>query len=214
MPDADGLWALSFEGHHVSLNFLVDAGVVRAEAPRFFGANPATYRNADGGLVAVLKQEEAFARQLLSSFTREQKESAIFSTKAPSDILNENRSTAKFLDPKGIAYATLRPDQQNLFKNLVTVYLAALPEAKAQKRLSTIFGDKELELHFAWAGSETAGEPHYYRIQGKTFLIEYDNTQHGANHIHTVWRDISNDFGRDYLQEHYLQQHKHNSHQH
>jgi hypothetical protein len=62
-------------------------------------------------------------------------------------------------------------------------------------------------IHFAWAGGLERGEPHYYRVQGKTFLIEYDNTQNGANHVHSVWRSFDGDFGRDLLGEHLKKDH-------
>jgi Protein of unknown function (DUF3500) len=60
-------------------------------------------------------------------------------------------------------------------------------------------------IRFAWVGGTNAGEPHYYRVQGPTFLIEYDNTQDGANHVHSVWRDLQNDFGGDVLRRHYAE---------
>ena len=58
-------------------------------------------------------------------------------------------------------------------------------------------------IRFAWAGGMERGQPHYYRLQGPTFLVEYDNTQDGANHVHTVWRDFDGDFGEDLLRRHY-----------
>jgi hypothetical protein len=58
------------------------------------------------------------------------------------------------------------------------------------------------KLVFAWSGDLERGKRHYYRVQGPTFLIEYDNTQNDANHIHSVWRDFQGDFGRDLLREH------------
>jgi hypothetical protein len=65
-------------------------------------------------------------------------------------------------------------------------------------------------IRFGWAGSTKAGKPHYYRIQGKSFLVEFDNVQNGANHIHTVWRDFNGDFGRDLIKEHYEHSHHKN----
>jgi hypothetical protein len=69
------------------------------------------------------------------------------------------------------------------------------------------------KIHFAWAGGLEPGQAHYYRLHGPTVLIEYDNTQNNANHIHTVWRDLTNDFGSDYLREHYANSSSHHHHQ-
>ena len=63
------------------------------------------------------------------------------------------------------------------------------------------------KIVFAWAGGLEVGEPHYYRIQGPTFLLEYDNTQNNANHAHAVWRNFENDFGDDLLKRHYQAAH-------
>jgi hypothetical protein len=107
-------------------------------------------------------------------------------------------------EPKGIAAATLDAGQASILRALIDCYLARLPEqlADAQARLV----EREFErLSFVWAGGAERGEPHYYRIQGERVFIEYDNIQRGANHIHTVWRDLANDFGGDVLARHYAQ---------
>ena len=64
-------------------------------------------------------------------------------------------------------------------------------------------------IHFAWAGPIEPGHAHYYRIHGPTALIELDNTQNDANHIHSVWHDPRNDFGADLLRAHYERGHRH-----
>ena len=74
-----------------------------------------------------------------------------------------------------------------------------------RQALATLRDEGYDRLHLAWAGAEATGEPHYYRIQGPTFLIEYDNTQGDGNHAHSVWRDFKGDFGRDQLAAHYQQ---------
>ena len=85
---------------------------------------------------------------------------------------------------------------------LVDVYLSVVSDEIAEHRRSRLLGSDTGGIRFAWAGSIEPGQPHYYRVQGSTFLIEYDNTQNGANHIHSVWREFDGDFGRDFLREH------------
>lgn len=78
-----------------------------------------------------------------------------------------------------------------------------MPDDLASHRLNRLREEDMQEIRFAWAGAFALGAPHYYRVQGKTFLIEFDNTQNNANHIHSVWRDFNGDFGRDLIKEHY-----------
>jgi hypothetical protein len=107
-------------------------------------------------------------------------------------------------EPKGIPVATLDGGQTSILRELLGCYLARLPDQLADQEARLV--DQEFQrLGFAWAGGAERGEPHYYRIQGERLFIEYDNTQRGANHIHTVWRDLANDFGGDALARHYAQ---------
>jgi len=92
-------------------------------------------------------------------------------------------------------------------KFLLKAYLSAMPDSIAVARFNRIQSEERDMIRFGWAGSTKKGEPHYYRIQGKTFLVEFDNTQNNANHIHLVWRDFEGDFGRDLLLEHYFHSH-------
>ena len=95
-----------------------------------------------------------------------------------------------------------------LLEKLILTYLSTMPDDIAQKRMARVQSENFDEILFAWAGATTDGNAHYYRIQGTTFLIEFDNSQHNANHVHTVWRDFDGDFGADLLKEHY-KEHKH-----
>jgi hypothetical protein len=89
----------------------------------------------------------------------------------------------------------------------VTEYVSRAPEDVAETRMNRVEKDGARHIHFAWAGSEERGGPHYYRLQGPGFLVEYDNTQNQANHIHTVWRDLRDDWGDDLLARHYARSH-------
>lgn len=104
--------------------------------------------------------------------------------------------------PKGVPGGELRPDQQELLTALLDVYIGRVPDAVADEEATKYRGGAVASLAFAWAGGTEPGEGHYYRVQGPRLLVEYDNTQRSANHVHTVWRDPDGDFGGDVLTEH------------
>jgi hypothetical protein len=114
-----------------------------------------------------------------------------------------NAAQVNPLTPVGLGASHLREQQVALLMRLLEEYAAALPPDLAAARLGKLRHAGLDAIHFGWAGSVERGQPHYYRVQGPTFLVEYDNTQNDANHIHTVWRDFHGDFGRDLLREHY-----------
>lgn len=109
--------------------------------------------------------------------------------------------------PAGVPWPRLRADQREMLTALLGAYLDRLPAEAAAAEHAKVTGDAAASLHFAWAGSTERHRPHYYRIQGPRLLVEYDNTQRGANHAHSVWRDPAGDFGRDVLADHYAASH-------
>jgi hypothetical protein len=117
-------------------------------------------------------------------------------------ITGENRE-AKPLDPVGVTYRAMTPAQRRLLEKVMDVYLGRVSPELAKARLEQVQKAGMDTIMFGWAGTIEVGGPHYYRVQGPTFLIEYDNTQNNANHIHSVWRDFNGDFGRDLLRDHY-----------
>jgi uncharacterized protein DUF3500 len=206
-PSETGTWGYRVEGHHVSQNFTIVNGKVQV-APAFFGANPAEVREGPRKGLRVLGREEDLGRAFVQSLTAEQKKTAIVSADAPGEILTgPARKAALKGQASGIAASKLTAPQRTLLQNLLDEYCNNVPEQVAQVREDQI---KKAggNLYFAWAGGEAVGQPHYYRIQSPVFLIEYDDTQNGANHIHTVWRDIEGDFGLDLLKEHYQSSHR------
>lgn len=207
-PAPAGNWGWRVEGHHLSLNFTFVEGRI-AVTPLFFGSNPAEVRidHPQKGRRA-LAQEENLGRSLIKSFSAEQQRIALIATKAPGEIITGNDRQVKPAEPAGLAYARMNPDQQAHFQALVQVYAGRLRAEVAKTELQQIAGWGWDNVHFAWAGGLEKGEPHYYRIQGPTFVIEYDNTQNEANHIHTTWRNFDRDFGRDLLREHYERAHQ------
>lgn len=201
-PADEGAWGYRIEGHHVSLHFTVVKGRAVGN-PTFLGSNPAEVRTGPHAGLRVLAAEEDHARALLAALTPEQRKAAIVSEKAPADILTAaDRQAALKGQPSGLKAAAMNAEQLKLLETLITEYIDNLPAELAGQRQERLKAAGR-ELWFAWAGSVERGGPHYYRVQGPTFLIEYDNTQNQANHIHTVWRDFNGDWGVDLLKEHY-----------
>lgn len=208
-PKKDSLWSWSFEGHHLSLNFTVANGTL-ATTPRFFGANPGNIPIGSRKGERILDKEEDLAFELLNAFTEDQKKEVIFNEVAFPDLLTRNNSKVEPLEPFGIEVRKMNTSQKDLLKDLLKVYLSSIPNDLAIAREQKIINEEFENIRFAWAGAQVKGIGHYYRIQGKFFLIEFDNTQNGANHIHTVWRDFDGDFGMDLIAEHYLNSEHHN----
>jgi hypothetical protein len=206
-PSDTGTWGFRVEGHHVSQNFTIVNGKV-ADTPSFFGANPAEVREGPRKGLRVLAAEEDLARDLLESLTADQKKVAIVSPEAYKDILTAaSRKAALEGQPSGIAAEKMTKKQTELLMTLLAEYAHNVPDQLAQARMDEIKKAGK-NLYFAWAGVEQRGGPHYYRIQAPSFLVEYDDTQNNANHIHTVWRDFNGDFGLDLLSLHYRTSHQ------
>jgi hypothetical protein len=106
------------------------------------------------------------------------------------------------LSPSGLDAAAMSAAQRDLLMKLLDVYIGKMAGDIAEDRLTRVRKAGVEKIGFAWAGETERGKKHYYRVQGPTFLIEYDNTQNDGNHIHSVWRDFNGDFGRDLLREH------------
>ncbi len=204
-PGDDTTWGLKFEGHHISLHWTIVNGRAVATVPQFIGANPGEVRIDLMKGTRVLGTEEDLGRSLVKSLDAAQKKIAILSDAAPNDILSGTEREALTLEHVGLAYTGMNEAQQETLIELLTLYASVQKPAIAARRLQQIRDANLDEIKFAWMGSLERGERHYYRIQGPTFLIEYDNTQNNANHVHSVWRDFDGDFGADLLKEHYKQ---------
>jgi hypothetical protein len=202
-PANDGKWGLSIEGHHLSLNFVVENGGITSFSPLALCANPATVMSDNVPSIKkglrLLASEEQLAFDLLGSLSAEQKKKAIVAEKALTEVRAPGEPQPPQAAPEGIAGKDLNEKQRGQLKQLVQAYLANLPEDVAQERLKVIDSGWD-SVHFAWAGAEKPGVGHYYKVQGQTFLIEFVNTQPDAagniaNHIHAVWRSMEGDFG-------------------
>jgi hypothetical protein len=204
-----GDWGWRVEGHHISMNFTVAGDkAIAAAAPGFLGANPPEDRQGPRKGLRVLAEEEDLGRALVKSLSPEQMKKALISTTAPKEIITGNSRKASLAKFEGIPYSELNDQQKAALTNLIAVYANRLRPELAQQDLKRIAQAGADKIYFAWAGGTEKGQGHYYRIHSPTVLIEYDDTQNDANHIHTVWRDLENDFGGDLLRQHYDQSHK------
>jgi hypothetical protein len=204
-PSETGTWGWRVEGHHVALNVNIVNGKAVATSPSFFGANPAEIKDGPRRGLRVLAREEDLARDLVLSLDAKQKPLGVLDPNAPRDIVTMNKRKVDPLDPKGLAGSRLNKKQAELLMSVIEEYAGNMPEDLAEARMAPIRKAGLDKIYFAWLGSVDRGQGHYYRIQGPTFLIEYDNTQNNANHIHSVWRDFNGDFGTDLLAAHYPQ---------
>jgi len=201
-PSETGTWGFRFEGHHVATNFTMMNGKI-ASSPNFFGANPAEVREGPRTGLRALKREEDIARDLMNTLTADQRKVAIANPVAPREITTSNvRKVMIEGAPAGIKYSALTTAQKEIMDALVAEYATNFPPMIADFRMDQ-FRKNQGETYFAWMGGIAKGEGHYYLLRTPAFIIEYDNTQDGNNHIHSVWRDFNGDFGQDLLGGHY-----------
>jgi hypothetical protein len=201
-PSAKDTWGWRVEGHHVSLHFTVVNGTMVASSPSFFGSNPAEVREGPKKGLRILGAEEDAARALLQSLDAAQRTTAIVNATAPGDMVTMATVDISPLSPAGLAAGAMSAAQRQLLMQLLDVYAGKMAGDIAEDRLARVRKAGLEKITFAWAGETERGKKHYYRVQGPTFLVEYDNTQNDGNHIHSVWRDFNGDFGRDLLREH------------
>jgi hypothetical protein len=207
-PHADSTWGWSFQGHHVVLNFTLVKDKI-AYTPFFFGSNPAEIKEGPSKGYRAISAEEDIAYSLINSLSADQLKKAVFQEVPFMEIVTFVATQVSPLPEVGIPASEMSGVQKNLLHLLLGAYLSAMPEDIAAARLNRIKTEDGDMIYFGWAGSVKKGEPYYYRIQGKTFLVEFDKTQNNANHIHMVWRDFGDDFGRNLLLEHYQHDHQH-----
>ena len=208
-PSRTERWGWRFEGHHLSLNFALAGEGLVVDTPSFFGANPATVPSGRRG---AARWATSTTRMASAGLARTQRREAVISTRTYGDIVTSNRPRS-IARSGGDSGAKLDEGQRALVWKIVELYASSFEPGLAEARLARARQDGLESLRFGWAGSTMRGAPHYYRVQGPRFLIEYDASQDGGNHIHTVWRDFTGDFGlelsakgafgRDLLHDHY-----------
>jgi hypothetical protein len=207
-PSETDPWAWRVEGHHLSVNHLVAKGAFIAPTPCFFGANPATVPAGPLEGFRTLPGEESAARRLLRALDADDRKRAVIDDEAPADIVTRWSRRVEMDDPAGLPVSEMTADQRSRFMELLETYLHRMPADLADARMNALDRDGLGHIHFAWAGAARPGTPHYYRLHGPALLIEYDNTQNNANHIHSVWRDLRDDWGEDLLRRHYDRSHR------
>jgi len=201
-PDAKGTWGWRVEGHHISLHFTVANGTTIASTPSFAGTNPAEVRDGAEKGKRVLALQEDTGRSLVMALDATQRTTAVFNTTAPGEIVTNNTLNINPLLPDGLKVSAMTPAQRALLMQVIDAYAGMMTPDVAADRLAKIKAAGIENVGFAWAGPLERGQKHYYRVQGPTFLIEFDNTQNDGNHVHSIWRDFKGDFGRDLLREH------------
>ena len=202
-PGLDSNWALRYEGHHLAYNWTFVSGMGIASSPQFFGSNPAEVRSGEKIGTRVLSVEEDLGRDLVSALSADQKKMAILDLEVPGDIFTAAEREITRLENSGISYGELNSRQKRMLIALIDELASMQSEVIAEARMASIRSEGLEDIKFVWIGGIERGDPHYYRVQGSGFLIEYDNTQNNANHIHLVWRDFTGDFGRDLIRMHY-----------
>jgi hypothetical protein len=207
-PAPRGTWGWRVEGHHVSLHFSVANGTAIASTPTFAGSNPAEVREGAEKGKRVLGLLEDTGRELVMALDASQRTTATINATAPNEIVTANRLDIDPLAPEGLKASAMTPPQRELLTKVIDAYAGLMAPDVASERMAKIKAAGLENIAFAWAGPVERGRQHYYRVQGPTFLIEFDNTQNNGNHVHSVWRDFRDDFGRDVLREHIQAAHR------
>jgi hypothetical protein len=200
-------WAWRAEGHHVSLHFSVWKDEVISMTPFFFGANPAEVKSGPSTGLRILSDREDIAFDLLNSLDNGQKSKAIIYGEAPYDILTYNSSKVSLPKEEGLPIGKMNDTQKSIISKLIAEYINQVPDELANKKMDDLKTYGIDDVFFAWAGGTKIGQEHYYRLHGGNFVVEFDNRQGGANHIHSVWRDVDNDFASDIMAQHLLAYH-------
>jgi Protein of unknown function (DUF3500) len=205
VPGGGEPWGWRVEGHHLSLNYTASGDETPSMTPSFFGSNPGEVRTGPRAGLRVLAAEDDLGHELVKSLDPEQLKQAVIMETAPKDVLNipgRNDTT-----PMGLPQDKMKPEQQAMLARLIKTYLFRCRPDVAAEDWAKVEKAGLDKIYFAWAGGLEAGQPHYYRVQGGHFVLELDNTQNDANHVHSVWRDFDHDFGADLLKAHYESAH-------
>ena len=200
-------WGWRVEGHHLSLNYTALDNQIVSATPTFRGANPGNVPSGPKKGWRVLQPEEDLGRELVKSLNEDQLSTAMITEEAYPEIVTDTKRYAVIGEAEGLLYSDMTSAQQDKVVQLLDLYYNVHRAEVAEAALGPIKEDLD-NVYFGWAGGLEFGDPHYYRIQGPTFVIEYDNTQNEANHIHTIIRDLKNDWGEDVLKEHYESAHQ------
>ena len=208
-PSATARWGWRLEGHHVSVNLTMDRGNYISSAPTFFGSNPAEVKEGPRQGLRVLATEEDLARKLMASFNADQKKTVTITKYwRGNDILSAENLKFDIGNPVGLQASKMNAAQKDNLLAIIEEYAGRVAPEAAMRTMNEIRANNGLNnVYFAWIGTETRGQAHYYRVHAPSFVIEYENSQNNANHIHSTFRDLKNDFGQDALRAHLIVDH-------
>ncbi len=208
-PAGQGPWSWRAEGHHLSLNTVVAPGHGVAVTPNFFGANPARvpqgHHHHHGFRLLGTEEDAAFG--LIRSIDGTARDKVLIGNRSLGDIVAGPGREEMLKHYEGAPLSALNAAQQAGVMHILQLYADTLRGEVAAAAMARIRAAGLASLHFAWAGSLEPGAPHYFRIHGPSALLEYDNSQNGANHAHSIWIDPQGLFGRDLLKAHYRDAH-------
>ncbi|MCA9058616.1 MAG: DUF3500 domain-containing protein [Planctomycetaceae bacterium] len=193
-PGAKGQWGWRVEGHHLSLNFTLADNRIVSSTPEFFGANPGLIDAGPGRSLRVLGRREDLAREILKACNESQSKAMWISREAPDDVRGGGVAQPIITEAVGLRYADMSVEQQNLLKELLNEYLSAMPAQVVRDRMQAISKAGMDDIRIGWWGESERNQRHHYVVQGSSFIIEYNNTQNEANHVHAVWRNVDGDF--------------------
>ncbi len=205
---ADSVWGFKLEGHHLSVNFTFSGHNISV-TPLFMGTDPAEYMLSEYAGWRILGQEEDLGIRFINMLSPELKRKATMSTAVPADIITSAESGRRLVDDRGLKGSDLNPSQKAALQYIIREFVFNLEYEKAVAEYEKITRAGIDNIYFGWIGDYEEKKPHYYVLNGPTFLIEFDNNggpRNSANHIHAIWREKSNEFGEDVLKQHYLKE--------
>lgn len=193
-PGTDSTWGWRFEGHHLSLNYTLKNGQIVSSTPEFMGANPGLIDAGPKRKLRVLGEREDIARSILKACPQKKMDTLWVSKTPPKEVRGPGVPQPIIGEPEGLSFAQMTTEQQNLLRKLIGQYLTAMPASVVNRRMKRISNDGMDSVYFGWWGGSELNEPHHYVVQGPSFVIEYNNVQNSANHVHAMWRNLDGDF--------------------
>ena len=189
-PSTTAPWMLQFGGHHLAINLTIGGSQV-SMTPSLPAAQPARF-TIEGREIRPLGKENDKGFALVNALDESQRSQAILNYRVADLVLGPTQD-GRTIQPEGIRASALTPAQQTMLLDLVREWAGIMTDAYAEPRMAEIRGNLP-QTYFAWSGPITNGSAAYFRIQGPTLVIEYA-PQGSVDHIHTIYRDPTNDYG-------------------
>lgn len=197
-PSTTDPWMIQFGGHHLGLNITL-VGEHGALTPSHTGAQPAFYE-LEGKTIRPLGRETDKAFALVNSLDESQRKQAILGFQMRDLVLGPGRD-GQTIQPEGIKGSALTDKQREMLLDLASEWTGIMYEGAAKTKMDEL--KKNIaETWFAWSGPTEKGSAAYFRVQGPTVIIEYAPQRLGGDptkHIHTIYRDPTNEYGKKWL---------------